>query len=223
MQCYHRMLFSKWCIIVVNLDELLIAIQKAATQAAEVVSASNLALFDRFFEEVPGSKEDIEKITAKAKQAVQIIVDSGDAESAREAIQQAAEALDSAAKVFSERCVTGKLQPKCTTIQYPIETPNGPAIHDVTVPLIAIAPISFSKISEIRFKTDLELSFLDGKLQVSFPKTNVSLPQQTDGSETQDGRTSTKLEIVINEMNTCKGLTIVIEGYERALRAQIPG
>lgn len=112
-----------------------------------------------------------------------------------------------------------KLKPKTVTIQYPNVTAKGVEVHDVQVPLIAIAPVSMSKISEVKVTTTLELYLDDGVLKVSFPS-----KKKADNQEAQISPNSiSTIEITLSPATTPDGLLKIIEGYEKALRAQIPG
>lgn len=119
------------------------------------------------------------------------------------------------------------LKPKMVSVQYPKMTKNGPQIHTVYVPLISLVPISQIHLSELKFKVELELSIVENKLQVSFPAKTGNTESQTDSDSdhnTSDHNTSVAtLEICINTITRPAGMTHLIEGFDRALRAQIPG
>ncbi|MCB0707761.1 MAG: DUF2589 domain-containing protein [Saprospiraceae bacterium] len=112
-----------------------------------------------------------------------------------------------------------KLKPKTVTIQYPNVTAKGVEVHDVQVPIIAIAPVSMSKISEVKVTTTLELSLEDDALMISFP----SKKQEDNKDEPTPNCGFSTIEITLNPMTPPDGLRKIIEGYEKALRAQIPG
>lgn len=115
-----------------------------------------------------------------------------------------------------------KIKPKTVIIQYPKETANGFETHDVHVPILTLLPVTMPQISELKFTTDLELHLDDnGDLKVGFPssKNATSLLKKLDEGERKSIAT---LEIVFNASNMSTGLQKIVEGYEKALRAQIP-
>jgi len=112
-------------------------------------------------------------------------------------------------------------RPKTYSMEFPSRTPEGIKTVTVEVPLITLAPISNPKISEVKFTTELEVSSDEnGEILVSFPtpKKHSFFPKE-DGN----GLTNTKIEITLKGTEPPEGLKRLIEGYERALRAQIPG
>lgn len=126
---------------------------------------------------------------------------------------------------------SSKLVPKTVTIQYPKITREGGAeVHDVHVPLISIIPISTTEISEVKLITELEILLEEDILLAGF-STNKSNRKKTKSKDKEGGffpeststSTSTRLEITISPSTPPEGLKRLIEGYERALRAQIPG
>ena len=78
-----------------------------------------------------------------------------------------------------------------------------------------------SRIKELRFKTHLEVSLNDNdEMEVAFPS------RESGGFFKSDKNANThiaELEIVLGDDSSPNGLKMMVEGYERALRAQIPG
>ncbi|MCL1036962.1 DUF2589 domain-containing protein [Shewanella submarina] len=111
-------------------------------------------------------------------------------------------------------------RPKCVTMLYPSETSEGLVTQQVDVPLLTLVPVSTSRINEVKFKTQLEINLDDtGLMQVSFPS------KSGGGLFTSDKSTPhlAELEIIINGDMPSEGLQSLIDGYQKALRAQIPG
>lgn len=200
-----------------NLDGLVAAVQRSVAEAANALAARNIELFHGYFEPVEDDPSpEVAAATADALAASEAARAAGDPE----AIRQAAEALERAAGALkSQRRATTTLRPKTTAIQYPHMTREGPAVHTVHVPLIALAPISFAQITELRLKTDLDLSVQGESLAAGVPTRSAGA--EVDGEAS--GRRPATLEIVLGEMPSSQGLRLIVEGYERALRAQIPG
>lgn len=112
-------------------------------------------------------------------------------------------------------------RPKTVTMEFPFRgNSNEPDTVEVQVPLIVLSPISTPKVTEAKFTAELEVTTDDkGRLQVGFP--DKSKKGLFGGGGEHNG--NTKLEIVVKGSESPAGLKKVIEGYERALRAQIPG
>jgi len=119
-----------------------------------------------------------------------------------------------------------KLIPKTVTVQYPQVTPKGVEVHDVHVPLIALVPVSMTKISKVKLKTRLELSLDKNDLIVGFPSKKLAKDKRNKKNIKEENRyesTTSSIEITLRPSMSPDGLKKLIEGYEKALRAQIPG
>ncbi|PTX59464.1 uncharacterized protein DUF2589 [Kordia periserrulae] len=185
-----------------KLDSLVNSIQAAAIAANEALHDRNKNLINLYFDKTDELterevKNKISKNNNLAPEDVEKIMSS-----------LASSFLDKI-KGNSE-----KLIPKMVTVQFPRETNKGPVVHDVHVPLITLVPLSLTEVSNIKFKTDIEIKIIDDELNLSFPA--------KDNKETSD-KTLTNIEINIDKSLPPEGLRKLIEGYERALRAQIPG
>ncbi|MCP4746311.1 MAG: DUF2589 domain-containing protein [Desulfobacteraceae bacterium] len=125
----------------------------------------------------------------------------------------------------SQSTMGQKLKPSTVVVQYPIVTNNEIKLHDVHVPLITLVPISMAEITQVTFKTELEVTLENDELIVSFPlnssSDNQTLPNE-DG-QNKENLTNTTLEITLKPTTSPQGLLKLVEGYEKALRAQIPG
>lgn len=206
----------------IKFDELVAAIERSALAAAEALAVKNLEIFDRFFEDADEAP-DLAPIEAAAREATRGLEGGGDHEEAREALRKAAAAVEATARALRQR-PSGVRRPKYATIQYPHLTKDGPEVHTVLVPLLTLAPIAFAQLTELRFKTELDLSLEDDQLKVGLPAT----PRSGDGpgkAEAEGAAPAPRstLEIVIGEAPSSQGLRLIVDGYNRALRAQIPG
>ncbi len=189
----------------IDLSSLVKTIQDASLSAVELVSAEHLKILDRYFETIEES-ENLNEGSAQRK---------SHPESLSHLLSDSADHLNDE--------VTQTLRPKTVTIQYPKETAKGFEIQNVDVPLLTLMPISMPQISELKFTSDLELSLDDNDvLKVSFP-TKKKERRFHKNTESSDKTASAKLEIIFNDANMSDGLQKIIEGYEKALRAQIPG
>ncbi|MCC2616112.1 DUF2589 domain-containing protein [Aestuariibacter halophilus] len=114
-------------------------------------------------------------------------------------------------------------RPKMVAMEFPRRTAEGVETVVAHVPLITLTPISTAKVKEVKFTTHLDIANDDNgeDLLVTFsPGARKNLfGRSTNGVKT----TNTMLEITLTGGETPEGLQQVIDGYERALRAQIPG
>lgn len=207
----------------INLDALIAAVQSSVIEAANALNARNMELFHSYFETVEDEvPQDVAAAAARVIEASRAAGSAGEPDAAQDAIRRAGEALERAVEALaSKRKAAPALRPKTTAIQYPHITKDGPTVHTVHVPLIALAPICFAQITELRMKTDLELSVQGDSLTASFPAEPRTAAEEAAGKRPA-GRTAS-VEIVLGEMPSSQGLRLIVEGYERALRAQIPG
>lgn len=187
----------------IELRSLVKSVQVAAQSAVEAISAENLKVFDTYFERVVEEGTIEKNLTARPEEGATPIPSMVAAFTASDGL---------------------RYKPRTIVLQYPVETKDGPKIHDVHVPLLTLVPVTMPQVSELRFSTDLELTLDEeapDNVRVSFPKKTKPkgfLKQQEDDGEPSKAN----LEIVINASNATDGLQKIIEGYEKALRAQIP-
>jgi hypothetical protein len=112
-------------------------------------------------------------------------------------------------------------KPKMIDMEFPSRTPNGVETMNVKVPLITLTPISSPRISEVKFTTELEITTDEqGDLLVAFPSSGKG--KSFLGGDSGNSA-NTSIEIVLKGHEPPEGLQKIVEGYERALRAQIPG
>lgn len=103
--------------------------------------------------------------------------------------------------------------------------PNIESNHNTTVninvPLIAITPISSPQIKEVKIKSNLDI-YADENGEISIAWAN-NKKQGIFDCKSQNNATNTEIEVTITGRESPEGLQRIIEGYERALRSQIPG
>ena len=108
-------------------------------------------------------------------------------------------------------------RPKMVTMEFPKRTVNGIENVQVNVPLIVLSPVTTQRVARTTLTTDLEIATDEsGNLQVSFPTQGTQ--QQPDVQQS-----NARIEITIETGEPPEGLRKVIDGYERVLRAQLPG
>jgi len=189
-----------------KLDHLVGFVQKAAIAASQSLQEQNLKIIDFYFDEV--EEEDTVKQGLKASLREQMKYGNMNDQD----IDNIVDALPAeVTKMVNQK--NGKLVPKTVTVQYPKITAKGPAVHEVTVPLLVLVPFTLTEVSNIKFTTELDVRLIDDELDISFP---------TKGTEPIENSIAS-LEINLDKSIPPDGLRKLIEGYDRALRAQIPG
>jgi hypothetical protein len=111
-------------------------------------------------------------------------------------------------------------RPKMVAMAFPSRTDKGIESVMVNVPLITLSPVSSPRIQEVKFKAELDVSTNeDNELMVAFANSN----KRGLLSHCDHRVTNTSIEITLKGNEPPEGLQLVIEGYEKALRSQIPG
>jgi hypothetical protein len=181
----------------IKFAELVQAIHKSINDAAKSVEADGIRHINKFFDRVEeeDAKDDPTLMAGTSKPVP-------------------------AEKLFSDFELDGKYRPKMVSMEFPKRTPNGIETTTVDVPLIVLSPISTPKVTQAKFTADLQVNAdEEGNLEIDFPKNNHSFFNRKG----DENRGNTQIEITIEAAESPDGLKKVIEGYERALRAQIPG
>ncbi|GAA4457982.1 DUF2589 domain-containing protein [Rurimicrobium arvi] len=123
---------------------------------------------------------------------------------------------------FDQNKQDGSYTAKTVSLNYPVKTKdNTIETARVEVPLITVVPISATRIDELRFTTNLEISLDADELLVSFCS-----EEEADGKglfAKKRKSSFAKVELVLKPTEGTEGLRSIIEGYEKVLRAQIPG
>lgn len=122
---------------------------------------------------------------------------------------------------FDQDEESGKYKAKSISIEHPTTTPEGKLkLVNIDVPLITVVPISSARIELMKFTTVLDVAIENDELMVSFsPHGRAGEAGEPGGAQ----QATATLELMIQPQANTEGLTKLIEGYEKALRAQIPG
>ncbi len=219
----------------IKFNALIQSFHEASLSTHEVISSKNLELLSRYFEEtdeivsLKGTLDDALKATEKIKEK-DLSVDK--VEELFRVIKGAKNALEDQQKK-SEGANTGSLNikslvPRMVKMQYPVETKSGYQHHDVYVPLISLIPISMPQVREVKIVTELEFALMDDEIVAGFPqrseKSSARSSKFEEKKEVDDQeKFFSKIEITFDVMHGSDGLKKIIEGYDKALRAQIPG
>ncbi|WP_409425023.1 MULTISPECIES: DUF2589 domain-containing protein [unclassified Pseudoalteromonas] len=199
----------------IKFRSLIHELHSSIKQAANEVEAQGIKHINKFFEIIEVPKTKATDLDEDSIQKVKSFIDSDDTESALNILKEHNDNL--AANSDIKRV----LKPKTMLMAFPDKDHNGPKISYVDVPLITLTPISSPKIQEVSIKTNLEVTANDeNELFVAFPKQT----QRNLFSKSEQRNTSNvEIEIKLQGGETPEGLQKLIEGYERSLRAQIPG
>ena len=112
--------------------------------------------------------------------------------------------------------------PKSVCLIYPQQTASGkPKMVSIHVPLITLVPLSMSQIEKVKFTADFEIHMCGDELQLKFPSGGSTTKRGIFSRKARETTTG-KLEITITPHSVSEGIKLIVEGYERALRAQIP-
>lgn len=112
----------------------------------------------------------------------------------------------------------GALSPKSVVIEYPRQTSRGIEYVEVHVPLITLVPLAMSEIKEAKLTTEFEIEIVDDEVQLNFRSGGSKGKLFGKKRESTFGR----LEITISPQESSEGLKRLVEGYEKALKSQIP-
>jgi len=112
-----------------------------------------------------------------------------------------------------------QLTPRAVEMKFPKITEKGAQEHEVFVPLISLAPVSNMQMAELEIDMDMEVLEKDGEIVVGFPHHKNTL--LGDGKVVTP-KPNAKVKIKIAPGHRTTGVTSIIEGYDKALRAQLP-
>ena len=189
----------------INFEALVKAIHKSINDAAKSVEADGVRHLNKFFYEVDEKGEAIENGQVTKPEEDDDKKDQAD--------------NNKPAQQFLVRDFESgkKYRPKTVLMEFPSRTANGIETVEVEVPLIVLSTISTPKVSHAKFTADLEVSTdEDGNLKVGFVENKGGFFKSKENANTH-------IEVTIEAAESPEGLQKVISGYERALRAQIPG
>lgn len=208
----------------IGFEQLINVIHGAVLSANDALMQENLRLLDTYFESSSSSDdirqsldevlESIENLMTHTRPTKEVI------EQARESFVNAKNALQDEGKSERSSKSLESLRARTVTLQYPDLTSTGAIMRNVEVPLIALIPVQMTKVAEVKFKTNLELSIDGQDLKVAFPS-GSSQKAYGDAIDKPEIQTAS-IEITLTPQESSEGLKKMIEGYERALRSQIP-
>lgn len=188
--------------------------------ANEGLMDKNTGLLDKYFTRSI-SDDDLQLSLDDALKASNDIVSKkgavtrDDFKTASEALERARDSLTGEANDKSAQ-IPGTLSPRSVVVEFPTQTPSGVEFVEVHVPLITLVPIAMSQIEKAKVTASFDIEVVNDEVQLNF--TNRSKSSIRRNSKSTKG----KLELTISPQESSEGLKQLIEGYEKALKAQIP-
>jgi hypothetical protein len=202
----------------IRFQALMHAVQQSIHSAAQAVESAGFKHIDKFFDKIVNDDPNDQQEKSKKLGDIQEAINAGDDEKANVLLKELNESPSDNEQAASEDNVI--YRPKMVAMAFPSKGKEGVDSTIVNVPLITLCPISSPRIKDVQFTADLEVTADDNdELFVAF-----RAPQVTGGEHSiSKDTTNTRIEISLIGHETPEGLQIIIEGYEKALRAQIPG
>lgn len=206
----------------IKFEQLVQVIHDAALAANKAVENENLKVIDKYFESADETKSSAQFIEA-ALQLTDHMMTQDDPDFSE--LGDLMEGFVNSKKTQQSKLggsdyhSLGNLKPKTVSLQCPEATRDGTRMKNIKVPLIALVPITLSEISEIKFKTRLEIISDDKGLNVDFSNKSK---KTNDKESLDDSNAQTTLEITIRPKETSAGLKCLVQGYEKAIKAQMP-
>lgn len=197
----------------IKFQALMHAVQQSIHSAAQAVESAGFKHIDKFFDQV---QDDDEQERKEKSNALSEAIKNGDNARA-DALLKEINALPESSDEGDDNTI---YRPKMVAMAFPTQGADGVDSTIVNVPLITLCPISSPRIQNVNFSADLEVTADDNdELHVAF-----RAPQVKGGTNTvTKDTTNTHIEISLVGHEPPEGLQKIIEGYEKALRAQIPG
>ncbi|QOL25217.1 DUF2589 domain-containing protein [Thalassotalea sp. LPB0316] len=197
----------------IKFQALMHAVHQSIHSAAQAVEQAGIKHLDKFFDKIVDedsqAKEELSQQLSEA-------INQGDKAKANELLHQIGE-LPEDPDLANEGGAT--YRPKMVAMAFPSQGKDGVDSTIVNVPLITLCPISSPRIQDVKFTADLEVTTDNNdELIVAFKAPQVS----GEHIVTKD-TTNTHIEISLVGHEPPEGLQKIVEGYEKALRAQIPG
>lgn len=197
----------------IRFQALMHAVHQSIHSAAQAVEQAGIKHIDKFFDKVVSESSEQKQILSEELSAA---IESGDKTTANNVLEQI-KALDSDEHTAEQEST---YRPKMVAMAFPSQNSDGVDSTIVNVPLITLCPISSPRIKDVKFSADLEVTADNNdELFVAFRAPQLS---GGDNAVIKD-TTNTHIEISLIGHEPPEGLQKIVEGYEKALRAQIPG
>lgn len=208
----------------IRIDQFINVIHSAVLSANEALMQENLNLLNTYFEDSDEADE-MKASLDHALDSIDDVVSQG--KPSREALQKAMKAFQGAKEALQDENkpkgtakTPNTLKAKTVALQFPDQTSNGTVMRNIHVPLISLIPVSMAQVSEVKFRTNLEMQVENEDLLVGFPTPKAASTPSSEGDSGQPN--GAFIEITITPQESSEGLKKLIEGYEKVLRSQMP-
>ncbi len=217
----------------ISLESFVTAVKSAVHQAAHIAREQNLQMVYRFFEvreprppepppaPPPSGRDRPQDGVPLAARKARLAGDDGDRGGGRPPGAPPGEPEG-----------PPLLTPRMVAFEYPIDTPDGPALHTAYAPLVSLTGMQAMEIAEFRMVLKIHVTEDGETLSIAFPgapKTGGAgrgrgpgRGSEADAPPAPDTESGT-IEIVLKSVDPPSGFYEIIRGYDRALRANIPG
>ncbi len=198
-----------------KLKNLIFGIQEAISETTSMVQKKNLELLDFYFDKV---EQDESHQSIKA--ILSATIDEENPEKKEKIISSLLKSLTKEDLGIN----SGDLIPKMVNLKYPQLTANGAKSHNVSTPLLSLIPIEQCTLSKAIIKMDLDFSLTeDDELRVSFPLGDKTLKtSKNDVNNVTQKSYNTSIELILDKDTNSDGIDSILEGYNKAIRAQLP-
>lgn len=221
----------------IRFDSFVQAIHSAVITANKALQENNLETIHQFFESADSETQEplrskLDSAMAAAKEAFDASPDElpqfhraiQELENVYATLDEESDSRQSdPGETENPTTKTASLRPRMTTLQYPMATADGIKMCDVEVPLITLVPMTSSKISEVKLKTNLEIQADQEDLHVNFPTKKKTSSRKAEAAAANSAEPQmASLEITVTPDEAPEGLKKIVEGFEKSLRMQIP-
>lgn len=212
-----------------SLKSFIEAIQDSVLNASDALMSKNMEVMNQYFE-VDADDSELHQKLDDAIAATGDVVDptkKRDRETLRTALRSLKSLRSSLGEnaSFSELLKGGDLTPKTVTLTFPTKGSDGTVtMKEVYVPLITLVPVRFSQIDEMKIQADLELDVQDNEIQISLGKSVARKKGLLAGKDkpTEGKEKIGLVEITLKPQEVSDGMQMVIDSYEKVLKAQLP-
>lgn len=198
----------------IKFDAFVAAIQDAIAKANESLIDRHTSKFVEMYFDPTGDGDDLQ---AKLDKALESLKGGQLTRAERiKALTDARDALrgDSQSTDTEHAESPDSYTPKLVSVQFPFVTEDGVEYKDVHIPLITLVPVTATEIKEVTLETDIVITECDDEVHLNFER---KLCSRLIGNA-KPGR----LKIKVAPRDPAEGLQIVIDGYEKLLRSQMP-
>lgn len=209
-------------------EDLVLAIRQGAEQASAVMDAQWHKTLDNFFDAIGEYDPDDPKHRSGASEedfiTYQRMLESRRDGEASGAASRVRKRRDGQEIDEDDRAPVIEYRPKMVALSYPSENPNDLTERSVLVPLISVVPVSNLRLEELEMEMEVEITLdQDENLSVGFIKKEEKKRDVISEKQAETDIYNAKIKMKFGAGDLPDGVQMVLEGYDKAMRAQIPG